>query len=222
MHFFSSINKVYLKKSLVYSLIRLALKAYSDIEILEGLKRRENPVVTHIHRVYMPMVMLLAFRSGGTKEDAEDLFNQMIEVLINKLDKEEIILRCKLRTYIYSICGNLLKMEIRNKASSLKYRSQLAVCENDNDFTENHDRDIYERIFLESLSKIDSEKQILLKLSWRKMPLSEIATKLGYTYSNLRKKNCVAKAEFISKIKEHPDFRKIEFSNLLIEKKILL
>jgi len=209
-----------LNNSIVFFLIPFPLKFYTDKEILECLKRRENIIITYMQKAYMPMIDLLAFRLGMRIEDAEDAFNEMIAILIDRLDKGELTLQHSLKRYIYGICKNLFIMQIEKRASFLKYCSKELIYENESDFSEKHDRDIYEKIFLESLAKIESASQKLLKLCWQEIPLREIAKKLGYKYSYLKKLKCIAKAELVSKVKDHRDFRIIEFSNLLIKKRI--
>jgi RNA polymerase sigma factor (sigma-70 family) len=209
-----------LNHSIVSFVIPFPLKLYPDNEILECLKRRDNIIIPYMQKVYMPMIDLLAYRWGMRKEDAEDAFNEMIAILIDKLDKGELTLQHSLKRYIYGICKNLFIMQIEKRASFLKYCSKEVIYENESDFSEKHDRDIYEKIFLESLTKIESASQKLLKLCWQGIPPREIAKELGYKYSYLRKRKCIAKAELVSKVKEHRDFRIIEFSNLLIKKRI--
>jgi len=122
----------------------------------------------------MPMVDLLAYRLGMRKEDAEDAFNEMIVILLDRLDNGELILQHSLKNYVYGMCKNLFVMQIEKRVSFLKYCSNELIYENESDFSEKLDWDIYEKFFLESLSKIESASQKLLKLCWQEIPLREI------------------------------------------------
>ena len=64
---------------------------------------------THWYRLYYPMVKKLVVEKGGTKEDAEDVFQETLIVLIEKKRNKEFNLTSKESTYVYGIALNKVR-----------------------------------------------------------------------------------------------------------------
>ena len=47
-------------------------------------------------------------KSGGSEADAEDIFQEGLYILIRKVSSKEFQLSCKLNTFLFSICRNLV------------------------------------------------------------------------------------------------------------------
>jgi predicted metallo-beta-lactamase superfamily hydrolase len=65
------------------------LKEYSDTEIIECLRNRQSYVVHYLSDRYMPMIRLMVFQKGGTTEDARDIFQDGLIIMLEKLDNKE-------------------------------------------------------------------------------------------------------------------------------------
>ena len=184
------------------------MKDYSDKEIIECLRNRQSYVVRHLHDRYFPMIRLMVTQLGGNSEDALDIFQDGLMIMIEKIDNKEFALTCRFKTFLYCICENLWKsIIIKRKAAANYFRRKLDVEERD--FTDLLDNKLYEDIFRNAYNTLDQSGKSILKLYWEEMPPQEIAEKLGFTYGYVRKKKCEAQAELIKKVKMHPDYKKI-------------
>jgi RNA polymerase sigma factor (sigma-70 family) len=185
------------------------VKEYSDSEIIECLRNRQSYVVRYLSDRYLPMIRLMVIQMGGNSEDAKDIFQEGLMIMLEKIDNKEFALTCKFKTFLYCVCENLWKQVIVKRQAAANYFSRREENDDNNDFTEHIDNRLYEEIFHRVFETLDPAGKKILKLYWEEMSPQEIADKLGYTYGYVRKKKCEAQNELIMKVKNHPDYKKI-------------
>jgi RNA polymerase sigma factor (sigma-70 family) len=194
-----------------------SVKEYTDSEIIECLRNRQSYVVNYLSDRYLPMIRLMVTYLGGSWEDARDIFQEGLMIMIEKIDNREFALTCKFKTFLYCICENLWKSEIIKRRRASSYLIRKVDTEDENDFTELIDNKLCEEIFHKAFDTLDESGKSILKLYWEEYSPRDIADKLGYTYGYVRKKKCEAQAELIAKVKNHADYRKI----MELEKQII-
>jgi len=187
----------------------VAVKEYTDQEIIECLRNRQSYVVRYLSDRYMPMIRLLVYRMGGTIEDAHDIFQDGLIIMLEKIDNENFILTCKFKTYLYCVCENLWKTVLDKRRAAANYFTRRDKAEGEKDFTELIDHKMYEDIFHDVFETLDPVSKTILNLYWQEISPQEIADKLGYTYGYVRKKKCEAQSELTEKVKKHPGYRRI-------------
>ncbi|HUX57663.1 MAG TPA: sigma-70 family RNA polymerase sigma factor [Bacteroidales bacterium] len=192
------------------------MKEYTDNEIIECLKSRQSYVVRYLSERYMPMIRLMVYQLGGSLEDAKDIFQDGLIIMLEKIDNEDFVLTCKFKTFLYCVCENLWKAVLEKRKAAANYFSRREIDNNEKDFTEIQDNALYENIFYEVFETLDPASQKLLKLYWDEMSAKEIADTLGLTYGYVRKKKCEVQAELVNKVKNHPDYKQIIISNEVI------
>jgi RNA polymerase sigma factor (sigma-70 family) len=195
-----------------------AVKEYSDNEIIECLRNRKSYVVRWLSDRYMPMIRLMVYQMGGSLEDAKDIFQDGLMIMLEKIDDKDYVLTCKFKTYLYCVCENLWKSVLAKRQAATNYlQRRVETGDNNEDFTEIQDNKLYEDIFYEVFETLDPVHKKILKLYWQEMSPKEIAEKLGYTYGYVRKKKCEGQNEFISKVKMHPEYKRIVNSESAIK-----
>lgn len=186
-----------------------SVKEFTDSEIIECLRNRQSYVVHYLSDRYLPMIRLMVTNLGGSGEDARDIFQEGLMIMLEKIDSREFTLTCKFKTFLYCICENLWKSVIIKRRRAANYLVRRVETESESDFTEIIDNKMYRDIFRNAFDTLDPAGKSILKLYWEEYSPKEIAEKLGYTYGYVRKKKCEAQAELIDKVKMHPDYKKI-------------
>jgi RNA polymerase sigma factor (sigma-70 family) len=184
-----------------------SVKDYSDNEIIECLRNRQSYVVRYLSERYMPMIRLMVHKLGGSVEDSRDIFQDGLIIMLEKIDNKDFVLTCKFKTYLYCVCENLWKSVLEKRHAAVNYHTRRLEPDEDNDFTELMDHELYEEIFRDVFDTLDPAAKTILDLYWQDMSPQEIADKLGYTYGYVRKKKCEGQAELISKVKDHPAYK---------------
>lgn len=194
------------------------MKEYSDHEIIECLRKRQSYVVRYLSERYMPMIRLMIYRMGGSSDDAKDIFQEGLIIILEKIYNKNFILTCKFKTFFYCICENLWKSVLEKKRAAANYVMSRIDSNYENDFTEVLDTKLYETIFKDVFDSLDEISKKILTLYWQEISPQDIAGILGYTYGYVRKKKCEAQAEFIKRLKNHHDFKFIKSEKMMRDK----
>jgi RNA polymerase sigma factor (sigma-70 family) len=185
---------------------------YSDQEIIECLRNRKGYVVHYLSDRYLPMIRLMVYQMGGTGEDAKDIFQDALLIMLQKIDTNEFVLTCKFKTFLYSVCENLWKTILAKRQAASNYLIRKVDDTGNQDFTEIYDNKLYEHMFYDMFETLGPVCKQILKLYWQEFSPKEIAEKLGYTYSYVRKKKCECQGELMDKVYNHPTYKSIKKS----------
>lgn len=186
------------------------MKEYTDNEIIECLRNRQSYVVHWLSDRYMPMIRLMVYQKGGSTEDARDIFQDGLIIMLEKLDDKKFNLTCKFKTFLYCVCEHLWKTILEKRQSAANYLNRRNEPESEKDFTDMIDYQMYEQIIQDVFKTLDPISKKILTLYWQEKSLQEIADQLGYTYGYVRKKKCEAQGELTEKVKRHPGYMRIK------------
>ena len=195
------------------------MKKYTDLEIIQGLKSGESYAVKYLAKDYLPVIRYYISKNNGNEEDAKDIFQDALYIVIEKIHNNDFVLQGTLSTYIFAICKNLWLMALDRQKAAKNYELRRLADHMDTDFTESADHVFYENIFRQCFEAMDQVSQKILKMYWMEISPSEIADKLGYSYGYVRKKKSECMKELKNRIIEHPDFNELE-KNLNIKQPI--
>lgn len=131
---------------------------------------------------YLNDVIWYVKQNSGSSADAEDLYQDALIVLLEKLSQDDFILKASLKTYIFAICKNLWLKNIRY--NKIKVNIDEAV------FTEFFDEislDIEkeksqkEKLQTYLLEITDHCRELIEELYLKSIDLKEIQKKYNYT-----------------------------------------
>lgn len=157
----------------------------------------------------------MVYQMGGTDEDARDIFQDGLIIMLEKLDNKQFALTCKFKTFLYCVCENLWKTALDKRHAAANYLTRRSEPEGDKDFSDVIDHQMYEEIFHEAFETLDPIGKKILTLYWEELSPQEIADKLGYTNGYVRKKKCEAQNELTEKVKRHPGYMKIKRAEIM-------
>src|SRR4051812_10619489 len=96
------------------------MQTISDNALLDNLKKEENASFEVLYKFYFPFIATYITQNAGSSEDAEDIFQEAIIVLLQKVRQADFILTSSLKTYLYAIAKNLWLKRLReNKRISV-------------------------------------------------------------------------------------------------------
>jgi RNA polymerase sigma factor (sigma-70 family) len=186
---------------------------YSDEAIQEGLRLRSDYIINFIYKEYFPLIRFLVTENGGSGEDAEDVFQDGIIIIYNKISLNQLKLTSSFKTYMYSVCRNLWLQKLnKRKAIFDKLTDVEEYIDLPKDMLQEaslEEAELHRIIQVHFLSLAD-DCQKLLRLFTKNIPLREIASMLGYKtekYAKTRKYLC--KEELKKRIASDPRSQKI-------------
>ncbi len=90
-------------------------KTKEDKKILEGLSKKENKALYKIYDLYFPMIERMIIDNSGNREAAEDLFQEALIILYEKVNSKDFVLTSQLQTFLYAICKRLWLKKLRQQ-----------------------------------------------------------------------------------------------------------
>lgn len=85
-----------------------------DEKILAGIKQNEKAAFRILYKFYFPIVCKFVLKNNGSEADAEDVFQETLIVLLNKVPKDDFELTSSLKTYIFSVASNIWLKKLRD------------------------------------------------------------------------------------------------------------
>lgn len=98
----------------------------NDRKTLAGLRNNDNQAYEILYKFYFPMVENFVLKNSGNRDDARDVFQETILVLLDKVPTEDFELTSSLKTYLFSISSNLWLKRLR-QARQMSTRSGDAL-----------------------------------------------------------------------------------------------
>ena len=178
---------------------------YTDEEILSGLKSRDRNVVRFITREYRSMIDFLVRKMGGGSQDADDIFQEALVIIISKVDEDELVLTARFSTYLYAVSRNLWLLQLTNRKREMEQRYMYLKTGGGEDFDSRGFTDTDEKKFMhyyEQLSKVCKEiiRQYALDSS-----VKEISGEMKVSEKYIRRRKYECRLRLLKLIKENKD-----------------
>jgi RNA polymerase sigma factor (sigma-70 family) len=110
------------------------MQTLTDDMLLEQIKAEDNASFRLLYTFYFPSIASYIKQNMGSHQDAEDIFQEAVLVLWQKVKQPNFALSSSLKTYLYAIAKNLWLKHLRdNKRILLDQEWQLYYEQNEND-----------------------------------------------------------------------------------------
>lgn len=169
------------------------------LAIREG--RREKPI-RYLYKEF-PKIEKLVVKSGCRKEVAQEIFNDSLILLIEKVQDPGFQLTSKLTTYLYGINRFLVMNELKRQRKVIQLEWKDTMMLTDDDLSYDMERE--ERLqSMEVLLTRVSEKcrQLFQLFYFQKKSMEAIASEMGYSSTNsakTQKYKCIERAYRLSR-----------------------
>jgi RNA polymerase sigma factor (sigma-70 family) len=180
------------------------MQTITDNMLIEQLRKEDNVSFQLLYQFYFPSIAAYIQQNQGNSEDAEDIFQEAIIVLLQKIRQTEFVLSSSLKTYLYAIAKNLWLKRLRDnkiKISDLEFSPDIHGTES---VTMDIEMEECNEVKVEHwLQKITRNCQNILKaLFFYEEPMDAFMLKMGWKnkYSaNNQKYKCIQQ---IKKVKD--------------------
>jgi len=184
---------------------RLGLfRKYSDGDIIDGIKRQDNKILTYLYDVHFDMVRDHLRKNSGSDDDVYEVLQETVVILYRQVTGDGFTLTSDLKGYFFGIARNVWNTQLR-------YRSRITSL--DTDLPETADTEevtgvILERIVSRSFALLKEDCQMILNLFSEGYTYEEIARKMGMkneTYA--RRKKYLCKEALMEIIRTDPEYQ---------------
>ena len=187
------------------------MKEYSAEDIIKGIGKCSNGVIRYVYRTCFPDVRKLILINGGNEHDAEDVFQEGLVKVYQKISTQGLQLSCRFGTYLYSVCRFLWLQELEKRRyrrrESMAFEAMVDDETANERILENAQRELYEKHFKE-LSK---ECQKVLNMYFQKASMEEICVVMGYKNVQIAKdKKYRCKKSLMERIYGNPVYKRLQ------------
>jgi RNA polymerase sigma factor (sigma-70 family) len=190
------------------------MKSFTDEQILKGILRHDNVVLSFIYKQYFYKVNSFVRKNQGDEDDVNDVFQEAIIIIYRKLKENDLLFENRsFEVYLFSVCRFLwLKQLSRRKLEKEKISDSLPFQEDIYDDSLSAVVEKNERFLLyqKHFKNISTDCQKILQLFFDKVPIKQIAQIMGFKsdkYVKTRKFKC--KELLIERIKQDIEYKKI-------------
>lgn len=175
----------------------------NEEEFLEQLKSESKCAYNLLYHSFYSGIEKFIISNNGSKEDAQDIFQETLLILNRNISKEGFKLSSSLKTYIYSISKRLWLKSLRQSKPLLKKSGEdLFIHVTDNSSEESDLQSGISQFIEKVLSKIPYHcSQIVDYVYYKNIPIEAAAKQLGYnnthTASNMKYK-CIQEMKKVS------------------------
>jgi RNA polymerase sigma factor (sigma-70 family) len=186
------------------------MKHYSAIEIIKGIASRKEKIINHVYRTCYPDIRKLILTNAGNEHDAEDIFQDAMLKIYQKITDHGLEITCQFKTYLYSVARFLWLQELSKRKTNRTRQDNIDQIIDEDDRKkawEDEELRIYETHFRE-LSK---ECQKVLNMYLQKATMEEICVSMGYKNVQIAKdKKYRCKKTLMTSIYNNPAFKKLQ------------
>ncbi|GGX24446.1 RNA polymerase sigma factor [Aquimarina muelleri] len=183
---------------------------YKDQVIIDGIITGDEKILTCFYKENIQYIQGYILRNRGNTEDVEDVFQDALVVLYQKLKSGLLELKVPIKTYFYGICKNLWRNRLRKK-------KKLIIEDRENRFDvgiddpimvdiENQER---EHLYRKHFQKLSTDNKKILSLFFEGRSMLEISKVIGCSETYTRKKKFQAKKELLKMIEKDPMYKEL-------------
>lgn len=185
----------------------------SSSELLERLRLGDNAAFKEVYRQHYRSTVAFVKANSGNEDDARDVFQEALLVLVKNLRNGEFRLTVDLGAYLYAVMRNLWLHRLRSRRTRPEVGltdetplpdsgvSDMEVLFVEQVFEEKH------HTVKELLKTLKTECQKLIEYAYyHQLSAAEIAGLLGYAESFVKVKKHRCMEALREKVQKHPTF----------------
>lgn len=170
------------------------MQTVSDKTLLDKLKAEDRSSFELLYKFYFPTVASYIKKNLGNKEDAEDIFQEAIIVLVQKVRSPDFVLTSSLKTYLYAISKNIWLKRLRDRKIKIEDSELDLTTYETESFEIEHEKSKEEKVHNWLLKITKNCQNILKALFFYEEPMDSLIVKMGWknkhTASN-QKHKCI-------------------------------
>ena len=156
---------------------------YFDELILAEIRKSNEAALRELYRTHYPMVRSLVLSNSGTEPEAKDVYQEAIIAFYENVQRENFVLTCKIKTYLYAICRRLWLKRLSEKK---RFHGKIEEVETfpglEEEFSELEGREREYDIMKRSLEGLGEPCRTLISDFYiQDMSMESIRQKHGYT-----------------------------------------
>ncbi|MDY8137237.1 sigma-70 family RNA polymerase sigma factor [Aquimarina sp. 2201CG5-10] len=182
----------------------------NEEEIKNRIVSGDEIILKSFYHQHFSYIKSYISKQGGSKEDAEDIFQDALLLVYLKLRSNQDVINISVAAYFKGICKNLWRNHVRNERKWAMADILTDDFEDDQiSITEEILNKNRKNLFNTYFSTLHGKTKQLWKLIFEEKSSKEIALETGYTEKYVRKKKHDTKKQLIHKISKDPIYQEL-------------
>ncbi len=176
-----------------------------ECNVMKGIVLGNEEVMKAFYKKNFPIVKKYVLKNSGSVQDAEDVLQDAMLVLYQKLREDTVDIHCSIYTYFFGICRNIWKARLRINNRWVLNNELIEYQQNiETPMPEVLHPPTQEQIYKKYFGELNSMSRKLLHLFFEGKSMREIAGLMGYTERYTRKKKSLLVKCLRSNIQKDP------------------
>ena len=161
----------------------------NDAKVLDLIRRGDEEGLVLLYQANKRMVRSFVLRNSGTGQDAEDMLQEAVVILWEKVRRGEYEYRSKLSTFVYATVKNLWFRRLAHERREIptEIDSEQAASLDPSPLDEAIESEQAERV-RDALERLgDPCKTLLVLFYWEELSMGEIAQRMGLANADTAK-----------------------------------
>lgn len=158
------------------------MPSMTDATLIIQLEKEEASSFGLLYKLYFPSIDLYVRKNNGTREDAEDVFQEAMVVLLGKVRQPHFVLTSSLKTFFYAIAKNLWLKKLRDNHVEFRAIDLPDMYDASQPFGMAHHTDVPLEQKVESwLQRVTKHCQRVLKaIFFYQQPMDNLMASMGW------------------------------------------
>lgn len=180
----------------------------TDKEIIESIQKgKREHVIRFLYKEY-PKIKALIVKSGCNASLANEIFNDSLIILIEKIENPQFELTSQLTSFLYGINRLLVKRAIRDKQKHVELEWSDTLIVSEEDLSYDYEKEQKLKLIEQILDRISKKcKEIFTLFYFKKESMDVIAKQLDFSSVNsakTQKYKCLQKAHQLTQESTNP------------------
>ena len=182
-----------------------------ESNILEGIRTGNDAVIKAFYQRNRAYVRGFILQNSGNEADVEDVFQDAMVLLYEKLKSDSLEVTASIHTYFYAVCKNIWRNRLR-KTSRITTKAEpldhsTGEEEKIVDIIDQKEREyVYQKYFI----KLNQSCKKVLTLVFQGKSMKEIASVMEYSEGYARRKKFECKKSLIEMIEKDPMYNELK------------
>ncbi|WP_299441682.1 sigma-70 family RNA polymerase sigma factor [uncultured Aquimarina sp.] len=186
---------------------------YNDeIKIFNGIIKGNEKVLKDFYERNFTVINSFIIKNSGTERDSEDIFQDALITLYQKLKSDSLVINCSIHTYFYGVCKNMWRTRLRKK-------SRMSCCgpiddlklEDNTNIIKDIEQSEREQLFRKHFVNLNCKCKQILTLFLEGKSMREIGLITGHSEGYVRKKKFESKKQLLEMIEKDSLFSELMF-----------
>lgn len=171
----------------------------NEQQIIELLRIGKISKVSQKLYAYFPVIKKMILKNQGSSQDAEDVYQDALIIILRKFEDPEFKITSNFNTYLYSVCRFLWSDELKRRNKRFEVEIKEILLDSNEQLEIDTEQMRSEKLAEKAFFSLGEKCKDLLKLFYyAKMSLKEIAPMLQFANEKVAKNQkyrCLEKAK---------------------------